>query len=257
MTDNSGKLACWRLRLVEFELDAVHRAGVKHQAADAVSRLPTTGIDDTPLHDDVQVLKLPGNTRSDDRSSVLMITNAKQGWHTKRVSADETDIFTLRWGDTGNTDRTGYKHTPALPEGLRVANSPDLGRPVPTTDSATNQGNDTYCNQIASVVGKPNSLYLYDRNGILVRQSKIEGAVQKVSRTCRASFSHFVSVALSRVTQDIDFYTPRYVTSPIGPMKPLKFIRPYRTADCVLHKALGTMLNRNYDCFLAGSGKTH
>ncbi|NJR72360.1 MAG: hypothetical protein HC782_04920 [Gammaproteobacteria bacterium] len=34
----------------------MHRAGVKHQAADALSRLPKTGADTTPLEDDLPLM---------------------------------------------------------------------------------------------------------------------------------------------------------------------------------------------------------
>lgn len=45
LSDSTGRFARWRLCLSEFEFDVVHKAGVKHQAADALSRLPATGAD--------------------------------------------------------------------------------------------------------------------------------------------------------------------------------------------------------------------
>lgn len=57
---------------------------------------------------------------SEDRSSVLIITDAKYGWLTKPASADETDEFILGWEYTGNTNGTYCKHIPALPEVLRI-----------------------------------------------------------------------------------------------------------------------------------------
>lgn len=47
------------------------------------------------LKDDVPVLRIPNNATLEARSSVLTITDAKNGGHTKRIGADKTDIFTL------------------------------------------------------------------------------------------------------------------------------------------------------------------
>lgn len=56
MTDRTGKLARMRLQLSEFDLIVVHQAAVKHPRADALSRMPTTGMDESPLEDNVQIL---------------------------------------------------------------------------------------------------------------------------------------------------------------------------------------------------------
>lgn len=55
-TDATGNLARWRLRLSELVFEAVHWAGVKGQAPDALSRLLTTGTDKNPFDNDVAVL---------------------------------------------------------------------------------------------------------------------------------------------------------------------------------------------------------
>lgn len=56
MSDATGKMEIWRLRLSELELDVVHRAGVKHQAAEALSRLPFSGDDETTIEDEIPLL---------------------------------------------------------------------------------------------------------------------------------------------------------------------------------------------------------
>lgn len=56
MTDATGGLARWQLRLSEFYFDNIHRAGIKHQAADVLSLLHTTGTDESLLEDDVQAI---------------------------------------------------------------------------------------------------------------------------------------------------------------------------------------------------------
>lgn len=55
MSDATGKLVRWRLRLSELEFDVLHRARIKHHAADALFRLSTTGTDETKLDDELLV----------------------------------------------------------------------------------------------------------------------------------------------------------------------------------------------------------
>lgn len=43
MTETTGNLAGWRPHVLQFDFNVVHRAGMKHQAADALSRLKTAG----------------------------------------------------------------------------------------------------------------------------------------------------------------------------------------------------------------------
>ncbi len=43
LTDVSGRLARWRLRLLEFDFTVKFKKGAKNTVADAVSRLPTYG----------------------------------------------------------------------------------------------------------------------------------------------------------------------------------------------------------------------
>lgn len=52
------KTGRWRLRLSEFDFEALHQADVKHEAADALSLLPTTRMDESLLEDDVPVLTI-------------------------------------------------------------------------------------------------------------------------------------------------------------------------------------------------------
>lgn len=58
MTSNSPdrRLTGWRLRLAEFTYQIKHKPGGNHRVADALSRLPTDGLDTTPLDDQSPVL---------------------------------------------------------------------------------------------------------------------------------------------------------------------------------------------------------
>lgn len=58
MTDATGKLGSWCLQLPEFDFEIAHRAGVKYQAAEALSRVRKTGMDESLLEDDVTELKI-------------------------------------------------------------------------------------------------------------------------------------------------------------------------------------------------------
>lgn len=63
LADATCKLACWRLRLSEVEFDAVHRAVVKNQTADALWRFPTIGEDWFPIHDASPVMSVNSQPR--------------------------------------------------------------------------------------------------------------------------------------------------------------------------------------------------
>lgn len=53
MADATHKLARWRLRLEEMDVEVVHRVGIKHQATDALPRFETEVEDRLPLGDDL------------------------------------------------------------------------------------------------------------------------------------------------------------------------------------------------------------
>lgn len=56
LADSTGKLAIWRLRLMELDFKLVHRAEIKHEAADALFRLPTNGSHRTMLGNDITIM---------------------------------------------------------------------------------------------------------------------------------------------------------------------------------------------------------
>lgn len=56
LADATGKRARWRLRLLESDFEIVLRAGVKYQAANALSRFVTRGDVTNAIRDDIPVL---------------------------------------------------------------------------------------------------------------------------------------------------------------------------------------------------------
>lgn len=72
LTGSTEGLARWRLRLSEYDLDVVHRAGERHKAAGAPSRLRTTGKNDTLLQKSLFLLLIVAE--SDDNS--ILVINA-------------------------------------------------------------------------------------------------------------------------------------------------------------------------------------
>lgn len=56
LTDGGRRLARWVLRLLKFDFNVVHLACVKHQSADAMSRLLTDESDTTALQDYLHVM---------------------------------------------------------------------------------------------------------------------------------------------------------------------------------------------------------
>lgn len=56
LADISGKLARWRSRLLEFDLEVVHRTVIKQKAPDTVSRVKSEGTDKRSLDKRLLVL---------------------------------------------------------------------------------------------------------------------------------------------------------------------------------------------------------
>lgn len=64
-------------------------------------------------------------------------------------------------------------------EVLQSANGPDKENPPATMNITNAQATDRYCNENGKDVGKLGSVFTYDLNEILLKQSKEDGALQK------------------------------------------------------------------------------
>lgn len=120
-----------------------------------------TGYDDMPLSDDVPILNIPKDATSEIRWSVLTITNAKYGCHTKSGGTHGSSIFTLESENTVNTDRTNYNHISTVSELLQFANSPIFNHTVTTASFTTNQAIHANCFPMALLVSESDFLYFY------------------------------------------------------------------------------------------------
>lgn len=98
MTDAAMKLVRWPLGLsgldfVDFEV--VHPAGIKHQAAEALSRFPTAGADELQLEDVLPVLKISNSqlesksTKSNAKILYFSVWSALESlfWHNKAYTS--------------------------------------------------------------------------------------------------------------------------------------------------------------------------
>jgi len=53
LTTATGRLLRWRLRSAEFDFEVKHKTGANRHLPDALSRIPTTGLDQKELDDDI------------------------------------------------------------------------------------------------------------------------------------------------------------------------------------------------------------
>lgn len=58
-----GRLVRWRLRLAKFDYTVETKPGRYHHAADTMSRLETTGVDKTPIPEELPLLTLANFAR--------------------------------------------------------------------------------------------------------------------------------------------------------------------------------------------------
>lgn len=130
MTDAIGKLESWHPRLSESYFEVVHLVGIKQQTADDISRLRTTGVDESPVEDDVLVFII--TEAQPEREKIQ--TDAKI-WH----------------GLPCNDQMEPASH--ALPEVLPVLDETDKERLPATSEFVTERAIYHNCKEVANTLG--------------------------------------------------------------------------------------------------------
>lgn len=144
MTEATGKLAGWALRLSELEYDVVNRPGVNNQAADELCRMETKGTDDTELSDELPILTMKCE-KEEEYSICFEFINVEKG--VLLTKASPMDQAT----------------TPTIAEFLRA------------------QDEDIYFQQLSKSVGTARPEFIVDRNGMFFRVAKLDGATHKLT----------------------------------------------------------------------------
>lgn len=130
MADTTVKIARWRLRLQERQFDVWHRAGIKHEAADDLSRLGKTVEDRVELKDEFLVLIIEARMKHDETSMVYS------------TSARRNNV------------------TPEIPEVMKI-NIDELVTPQ-LEQCLRKQSTNPDFQSISTTVGTPGPVYYYD-----------------------------------------------------------------------------------------------
>lgn len=132
LTGATGRLARWQLCLSEFDSDVIHRAGVIHQAADALPRLPTGGTDKTTLENErpIAYINIVQNHEDDQPSHVLEDFSST----IMHLIPDQKPL---------------EAHT--------------------LTDFIKAQGEDAFCQQAAKQIGERGTEFSLNKHGIIIR----------------------------------------------------------------------------------------
>ncbi|CAN8067637.1 unnamed protein product [Agarophyton chilense] len=143
LADASGRLARWRLRLMEYDFDM------------------TDGEDTTPLDEEVPCLLLADRAEEND-DLVADIT----------VDGEVKTDAVLDWHDGQNPI--------GCPEVMAIVEEETNVRPVTLEELIQEQAEDEYCKSVRKDVGNGITLFDINRYGVLIRHSPLDGALQKV-----------------------------------------------------------------------------
>lgn len=184
--DETMRLAWRRFCLSDFDFNVVHWDGVKHQADDNLSRLPTDCTDVTSLEDEPPVLVIASGEKMDDTTANILALEAHRIIPTS---------FFISANSTGATAPTWSEFITAQDEGI-------------------------FCQNAIRQLGQDGTELTLDTKGVMVRRAPIDCVLQKpVLQVLREPFfnlSHIIS--LSPVTlRSVVFITPCEWTI-IGPI---------------------------------------
>lgn len=148
--DVSGRLDRWIIRLRDYEFNVVHRLGVKHQAANALSRISTDEEDKTPLEDSIPCLAL---------------WDAEEDQH-------------LEGEYVNGYDPCGKFVEP--PDMMAIAEEEYEVLSITMEEFLKGRKTDAYCKEALSTVRHITSLLDIDIEGVLMRRALLDGVLQKV-----------------------------------------------------------------------------
>jgi len=164
VTDLSGRLVRWRLRLSEFDYTIAYRPGRVHQVPDALSRIRTEGLDTEPLDDAIPCL-LFGQGRTVDVEIL-------------EEDLDEPDFFDPYRARTPE----GVPFSKGESVLLTDSNQPNIQHQAIELDEwLVEQKRDEFClNVLARQSASADSAFFEDEDGLLRRRSNLDGANQLV-----------------------------------------------------------------------------
>lgn len=157
MTDATGKLQRWHLRLSKFDFDIFYRADIKHLEASASSGIATTRMETFPLGDDVLALMV--NEAQPEEEKIGAHGNI---WH---ISPNNDPVDTVK---------------ASLPEVLNVSVNTDKERQPTVMERVNKRADDPYSMEAANIVGKPESVYSYEGNRVLTKHIQSDSVLQMV-----------------------------------------------------------------------------
>lgn len=143
MADVTSRYANWMLRLAEFNFEIIHRAGIKNQAADALSWLTENGLDRISHEDDIPFM--------------AFIRSNKHAFNSPTIDGE--------YSTHADMNLTFEKDLPTV------------------LDFNESQRVNIYCREASQYLGLPNAALMYDKNGALVRKAPNHAAIRKVVTT--------------------------------------------------------------------------
>lgn len=176
LADASGRLMRWRLRLSDFDYEVKHRAGVKHQAADTLSRLRTDGADTSLLDDAIPTLLVDDDAANEAQADVEDLRDEPVEWKVKNDNGDE--FLLLQQEEVFGSER------PAAPSILALQDDADAPTELTMDRLRSEQLKDSLCTFLRQQKHFEGSLYALDHNDVLVRRSPLDGRLQKVVPRC-------------------------------------------------------------------------
>lgn len=153
LADASGRLARWRLRLLEFDFDVKYSKGSQNHIADTLSCLPCAmdRLPASPIDDEIPCFSIERYAGIDAANENL-----------QRVEEESLDSLPLA-SNSGTRSNDG-----------EVV-------PVMGEEIVSEQARDAFCKEMASRVASGEKCsYFFDASGILIRRSALDESVQYV-----------------------------------------------------------------------------